>query len=114
MGFSTGASVVISHHFGAKDDQRTRRSIHTSIVVTVLIGLILTVIGLIISPLLVRFMKTPDEIAPGAILYLRMITPFAFLICFTQMFSGTLRSIGDAKAPMIIMLQKGLFRKFCN
>ena len=104
IGFSTGASVVISRHFGAKDEVRIRKSIHTSVVVSVIMGLFLAIIGLAISPALVKFMRTPKEIAPGAILYLRIYFAGVIGLCVYNIGSAILRAVGDSRRPLYFLI----------
>ena len=66
MGFSTGASVIISHNFGAKDIQGLRKAVHTAIACTFFLGFLLMGVGFFITPPLLVFMSTPESVMPLA------------------------------------------------
>ena len=53
MGLATGASVVISQYYGAKDEKRLHDAVHTSMALTIVVGIVMTVIGSVLSPLIV-------------------------------------------------------------
>ena len=72
MGMSTGASVVISHCFGRRDRAGLRKAVHTALSATFLLGLFMMVVGVGITPTLLRFMQTPESIVPLASVYLRI------------------------------------------
>ena len=72
MGLSSGAGVVISQYYGAKRQEEVERTVHTAIVMTLVIGVLFTFLGIGMIPYMLRLMKTPDEILPLAALYLRI------------------------------------------
>ena len=63
MGMSTGAGVVISHYFGAHDNKNLKKAIHTTIMLTFILCIAFTIIGMSTVSFMVSFMKTPDDIA---------------------------------------------------
>ena len=68
-GISMGAGVVISRYFGAKDRERTRAAIHTMLALGVTTGLLLTVLGVVLSPIILRMMGTPESVLPLSVSY---------------------------------------------
>ena len=59
-GFAQGSGIIISRAYGAKDEGRVSRGAHTALIVTVLIGIVLTVLGMLVSPLLLRIVRGTD------------------------------------------------------
>ncbi len=110
IGFSSGASVVISQYFGAKNEEKLRKTVHTSVVATVFLSFAMTALGILITPALVYFMKTPPEIADMAMIYLRIY--FAGLIwqMLYNMGSAILRAVGDSRRPLYFLI----FCSLCN
>ncbi|MBQ1424322.1 MAG: oligosaccharide flippase family protein, partial [Lachnospiraceae bacterium] len=110
IGFSSGASVVISQYFGAKNEEKLRKTVHTSVVATVFLSFAMTALGILITPALVYFMKTPPEIAEMAMIYLRIY--FAGLIwqMLYNMGSAILRAVGDSRRPLYFLI----FCSLCN
>ena len=110
MGFSSGASVVISQYFGARNEVKLRRAVHTSIVATLLISIAMTLLGLFLTPFLVRFMSTPPEIADLAMVYLRIYFAGLSGLMFYNMGSAILRAVGDSRRPLYFLI----FCSLCN
>ncbi|WP_165444088.1 MATE family efflux transporter [Lachnoclostridium sp. Marseille-P6806] len=102
-GFGIGCGVVIGQLFGAREKEKLDRAIGTAYAGALVIGLTMTVVGLIISKPLLVAINTPEEIINDANIYLMIY----FLGCTTQlcyyMTSGMMRSLGDSKIPMIIL-----------
>ena len=71
-GVSLGAGVVVARYFGAKDWDRMRRTIHTTVALGLVAGVGLTVIGVILTPQILRWMGTPDDVLVNSIAYFRM------------------------------------------
>lgn len=104
MGLSTGASVIISQYFGAKDDKRLHDAVHTSIMMTFYLGIIMTVVGIAASPILLQFMKTPDDVLPLSDLYLKIYFGGIMGLMMYNMGSAILRAIGDSKKPLYFLI----------
>ena len=69
MGLSSGAGVVISRYFGARDTGRVQKAIHTLLALGFVSGVLLTVIGVTVTPILLRMMGTPETVLPQSISY---------------------------------------------
>lgn len=104
MGLSTGASVVISQYFGAKDEKRLHDAVHTSIMMTFYLGIIMTFIGIIASPIFLQFMKTPEDVLPLSSLYLKIYFGGILGLMMYNMGSAILRAIGDSKRPLYFLI----------
>lgn len=114
LGFSAGAGVIVAQHFGAKDEKRLSRSIHTSILLAIIVGVFLASIGLIFSAPILRMMDTKAELFDSALLYLRIICigiPGNLLYNFA---ASVLRSIGDSKTSLYILSFSGLINVILN
>ena len=109
-GFATGAGVVVSHAFGAKDYEEVSDSVHTILLSTVIISAVLSVLGVSLSPQVIRFMNTPPEIAPMAIEYLRVYFMGILGLMLYNICSGILRAVGDSIKPLKILI----FSSFLN
>ena len=108
MGLATGSSVVISQYFGAKDACRLRKSIHTSIIMTLLLAGIFMCIGYAATPKLLSFMQTPAEVVPEAIVYLRIYFLGIASLMLYNMGSGILRAVGDSRHPLYYLILSSL------
>ncbi len=104
MGFSTGASVVISHFFGAKNTNDLRKAVHTSIVCTFILGLFMMLFGYYVTPPLLVFMSTPDTVMPLATEYLRIYFLGIIGLMMYNIGSAILRAVGDSVRPLIFLI----------
>lgn len=114
LGFSAGAGVIVAQHFGAKNEKRLSKSIHTSILLAIIAGVFLASVGLIFSSPILRAMDTKEELFDSALLYLRIICigiPGNLLYNFG---ASVLRSIGDSKSSLYILSFSGLINVILN
>lgn len=103
MGMSTGSSVLVSQYFGARDRASLHDTIHTGMLLSVVLGLALSVVGIVLSPTLLRWMQTPEEILPGATEYLRIYFGGLVFLTVYNMGTGILRAMGDARRPLYFL-----------
>ena len=102
-GFSVGAGVVISQHFGARDMVRLHTAVETTMAMTFLFSAAFTAIGVgMVRPLL-RFMSTPEDVFDDAATYLTIyFMGFSGLLIY-NMGSGILRAVGDSMRPLMFL-----------
>lgn len=103
-GLSAGATVIISQFFGAKEKRDVERAVHTAIALSIVGGIIITIIGIIFAPWLLKLLKTPTEILELAILYIRIFFAGILPTIVYNMGSGILRAIGDSKRPFYYLV----------
>lgn len=103
-GLSTGASVVISQAYGAKDYKKLSDAVQTTILVTFILSIFATAAGmLIVSPML-RLMKAPADVFPQAKQYLSIYFAGVSGLLMYNMGSGILRAVGDSKRPLYFLI----------
>ncbi|MBE6916200.1 MAG: MATE family efflux transporter [Ruminococcaceae bacterium] len=104
LGFASGAGVVISQYYGAKQYDGVKKAVHTSVLTSVFLGITLSLIGLFLIPYLLRLMNTPAEVIPESTMYLRIY--FAGLLGLTiyNMGAGILRAVGDSVRPFYYLV----------
>ncbi len=114
LGISIGANVVAARHFGAKDDEQLSKSVHTSLVFSLIAGLLITVLGLVFAPILLKATNVPDNIVPLSKLYLFIyfigIIP---TVIFTYA-AAVLRAVGDTKRPLYYLTFAGALNFVLN
>jgi len=103
-GTSVGAGAVISQCFGAKDQERLRRAVQTTMSLTFLACVLLTAAGLAGSDWLLRRMSTPDDVFQEASLYLRIYFGGISGLLIYNIGSSILRALGDTRRPLIFLL----------
>lgn len=108
MGFSTGAGVVIARAIGARDEERTQRAVHTTAAFSILLSIIMTVLGIVLSPHILHWMGTPEDVFALSNLYLRIyFEGFSGLVIYNMM-TGILQAAGDARHPLIYLVFSSL------
>lgn len=108
MGLASGAGVVISQYYGAKKYDQVRKTVHTSIVMTLVLGVVLSVAGILIIPLMLKLMKTAPEAVPEAKTYLTIYFAGAMGLLLYNMGSGILRAVGDSRRPFYFLVVSAL------
>ncbi len=103
-GVATGAGVVIAKYIGARDYKKVKDAIHTDLAFGLVAGLILTVLGVALTPSILRLMNTPDDIMEGSISYFRI---YSIGIIFSVMYNitmGIMNATGDSTHPLIYLI----------
>ena len=104
IGLSSGATVLISQFFGANDHPGVNKALHTSIGLSLVLGLFISFCGLCFGPQILQLMKTPDDCLDGALVYARIFFSGAIASMVYNMGAGILRAMGDSKRPMIFLV----------
>ncbi len=104
MGLATGAGTVISQYYGAKQEDKVSKAVHTSILMTLFLGIVLTIIGVTITPFMLGLMKTPENVFPEAKQYLTIFFSGIMGLLFYNMGSGVLRAVGDSQRPFYYLV----------
>ena len=115
LGMSVGTGVVMARCYGARDEKRMHRAVHTTVLFGIILGLAALTIGQIICRPLLVITGTPEgKVLDGAILYMRIIfvgTPATLLYNFG---ASILRAVGDTKRPMYILSISGISNVLLN
>lgn len=103
-GLSLGTGVVLSQAYGAHDEKRIHKVVHTTMLSTIILCVIATVVGLVIARPALIMMKTPDKIMDMSLTYLT--TYFAGIsgLLIYNMGSAILRAVGDSKRPLYFLI----------
>ena len=72
-GMSTGAGVVFSRYFGSREEGKLRRSVHTALLFSAMIGALVALVGIPLSPLLLKAVSCPADVMDEAVAYLRIL-----------------------------------------
>lgn len=115
LGMSVGASVVLARCYGAHDDKRMHRAVHTTMLFSIILGVSALIVGQIFCKPILRIMDTPEgKVLDGAVLYMRIIflgTPATLVYNFG---ATTLRAVGDTRRPLYILSVSGIANVVLN
>ena len=104
VGASAGAGVVISQYYGAKDEKGLHKAVHTTIAIAIAAGIILTVVGILLSPLLLRAMGTPSEVFDQAVIYLQVYWGGILFNVIYNMAAGILNAVGNSRRSLVYLM----------
>ena len=102
-GISVGTSVIAAQAIGAKNPQRASKALHTSVTFGLAGGVILLTCGILFAPGILRLLRTPEEVMPQAVLYIRLYLLSVPMLVFYNMVSGGMRAYGDSQTPFRIL-----------
>lgn len=114
VGLSIGANVTAARNYGGKREDALSRTVHTAVTISIISGVILTVIGVVGTKEMLRLMSTPDEIIDLAADYLRIYFAGITATTIYNFGSALLRAIGDTKRPLYYLLAAGAVNVVLN
>lgn len=103
-GIANGATVVISNYFGAKNDERISSSVQTTIVFALIASVICTLLGVLMTPTLIRMMGTPEDMVDYARDYLFIYFAGISGLMLYNIGAGILRAVGDSRRPLYFLI----------
>lgn len=103
-GTAMGAGVVIARYFGAKDYKNLKTAVHTDIAFAFVCGLLMTIIGVIFSPQILKLMGTPADVFVNSVAYLRVYFLGSMAVVLYNVCTGILQAVGDSKHPLYYLI----------
>ena len=107
-GVSLGAGVLIARFYGAEDEEHLERAVHTTLALGLAAGAVLTVLGVVLSPLILHWMGTPADVIDNSILYFRVYFLGSIAVVLYNMGASILQSVGDSRSPMVYLILASL------
>ncbi len=104
LGLASGAGVVISQYYGAKNDEGVEKTVHTSLMMTLVMAVVFTGIGMGMTPFMVDMMGTPENVRPDTTTYLSIYFAGVAGLMLYNMGAGILRAVGDSRRPFYFLV----------
>lgn len=114
IGFSVGANVLVARYYGAGKPDEVSETVHTSVMLSIIGGILLAAIGIIFASPLLELMGTPENVLPLAALYVRIYFAGMPMILLYNYGSAILRAIGDTKRPLYYLAIAGVLNIILN
>ena len=114
IGLSVGAGVTVAHGVGSREDEVVHRTVHTAIPMALVSGIVLTVVGVLLSETLLDLMGTPKNVLKLSSQYMKI---YFGGITFTMVYNfaaSILRAVGDTKSPLIFLSISGVVNVALN
>lgn len=107
-GLAIGIGIIVAQYFGAGDDEKVRMTIANSIYVLGMAAMIVSLIGIIFCPQILRLLATPESIIQHSITYMRTTCAGIICIAFYNGVATILRALGDSKTPLYFLILSSL------
>lgn len=104
VGIALGAGIVISRYFGAQEYDRVSRAIHTAVAFCIAAGVLMTVVGVLLSPVLLRWMGTTPDVLQNSISYFRNYFLGSLAVMLYNVFTGIMNALGDSRRPLYYLI----------
>ena len=104
VGLSSGATVVISQYYGAREKQGLQNALHTAFAFSVVGSVVISVIGIWLSPMMLRWMNTTEEVIAPSTTYLRIYFAGIIFVFIYNVGSSILRAVGDSRRPLYYLI----------
>lgn len=114
IGLSVGANVLVAKYFGAKKEAELRETVHTAMTLSLIGGVVLTIIGVVGAPIILTWMQSPPEVFSLAVIYLRVYFVGMTATMVYNFGSSILRAIGDTKRPLYYLSVAGVVNVVLN
>lgn len=103
-GLATGIGIIVAQFYGAKDENSISGTIANSIYVLSATALLVSLLGILLCPALLRLLQTPENVMPDAVLYLRTTCAGMIAIALYNGVAAILRALGDSKTPLYFLI----------
>lgn len=114
MGLSIGANVLVAKYYGAREEKKVHEAVHTAVALSILSGLVLTVIGILFTKQILIWMNTPEDVFPLASKYLKIYFLGIVSVMLYNFCNSILRAVGDTKRPLYYLLFAGVINVLLN
>lgn len=114
IGISVGANVVIARRLGSKDKDRADKAVMTSLLFSVIGGVVLMLIGITFAESFLKMTNCPEGLLPQATVYFRIYFGGVPFLMFYNFCAAILRATGDTKKPMVFLIISGVIKALFN
>lgn len=114
MGISVGSNVLVAQYYGARREKDIFEVVHTSVILSVGLGVVVMLVGFFFSKTFLHWMNSPDDVIDLASLYLKIYFLGAPVSLLYNFCAAMLRAIGDTRRPLAFLTVGGLLNVFLN
>lgn len=114
MGLSVGTNVAVAHYYGAKRFDDLKKTVHTSVLLSLVCGVILVFVGILLATPMLELMGTPQEILPHSVAYMKIYFIGMPAMLLYNFGAAILRAVGDTRRPLYYLLVAGIINIILN
>ena len=107
-GFATGAGIIIARHIGADSPAETEKAVHTTVALGLVFSVVMTALGILVTPGILRLMGTPDSVFGRSCRYLQVYFAGATALIMYNMFVSILQASGESRFPLLCLVASSL------
>ena len=107
-GTFSGAGVVVSRFFGARDSENVSKAVHTTVTFGLLCGVAVTILGSLLAPQILVWMGTPENVLPNSLAYVRVYFGGVLTVVMYNTVSGIMQAVGDSRHPLYYLLTSSI------
>ncbi len=107
-GTFSGAGVVVSRFFGARDNENVSKAVHTTVTIGLLCGVAVTILGSLLAPQILVWMGTPENVLPNSLAYVRVYFGGVLTVVMYNTVSGIMQAVGDSRHPLYYLLTSSI------
>ena len=107
-GFATGAGIIIARHIGADSPAETEKAVHTTVALGLVFSVIMTALGILVTPGILRLMGTPDSVFGRSCRYLQVYFAGSSALIMYNMFVSILQASGESRFPLLCLVASSL------
>ncbi len=104
QGVFMGGSIIISNRYGAKNKEGVDQAVHTIVAFSLVLGVVLTALGVVYTPTILRWMGTPDTVMPNSVVYFRIYCAGMLALVLYNTANGIFQALGDSRHPLYYLL----------
>lgn len=114
VGLASGSRVVLARQIGARDHERVRKTTDTSLILSVIIGVVIAVVGFAVAPWFLEITKCPANCVEGALIYIRIYVLAAPFILLYNFGAAAVNASGDTQRPLYYIMIGGATNLILN
>ncbi len=104
VGLSSGATVIIARYYGAKNKKELNDALHTAAALSIIGGIVITIVGISLTPFMLKLMNTPKDVIKGSAAYLKIYFAGIIFVFIYNVGSAILRAVGDSTRPLYFLI----------
>ena len=114
IGVATGANIIVAKKIGMGDKRQAEKAVMTSILTSIIVGLLLMFVGLAFAEIFLKMTNCPDGLLKNAVLYFRIYFLGVPVMLFYNFCASILRAAGDTKTPLLFLSIAGVINVILN
>ncbi len=114
MGLSVGTNVLVAQYYGGDHQKDLSETVHTSILASLLFGVVLIGIGMVLARPILTAMATPADVLDQAVLYMRIYFIGMPVMMLYNFGAAILRAVGDTQRPLYFLVIAGVVNVVLN